>query len=105
MGSGPVPASKKALLNAGLKVEDIDFWEINEAFAIVPLYAIKLLNINPNKVNIKGGAIALGHPLGMTGVRLVGTIARMLNNEGGTYGLATACVGGGQGVATILEKV
>ena len=105
MGSGPVPASKKALLNAGLKVENINFWEINEAFAIVPLYAIKLLNINPDQVNLKGGAIALGHPLGMTGVRLVGTMARILKNEGGTYGLATACVGGGQGVAAILEKI
>jgi acetyl-CoA C-acetyltransferase len=105
MGQGPVPSSKKALENAGLSVEDIDFWEINEAFAIVPLYAIKLLNIPEEKVNVKGGAIALGHPLGMTGVRLVGTLARILQVEGGKLGLATACVGGGQGVATIIERI
>ncbi|MFX1393039.1 MAG: acetyl-CoA C-acetyltransferase [Promethearchaeota archaeon] len=105
MGSGPVPASKKALQKAGLQVSDIDFWEINEAFAIVPLYASKVLNIPHEKINIKGGAIALGHPLGATGVRLVGTLARILQNKNGTYGLATACVGGGQGVATIIEKI
>lgn len=105
MGSGPVPASKKALKSAGLEVGDIDYWEINEAFAIVPLYAMKVLGINHEKVNIKGGAIALGHPLGMTGVRLVGTIARILQIEGGKLGLATACIGGGQGIATILEKI
>ncbi|TFG25351.1 MAG: acetyl-CoA C-acetyltransferase [Promethearchaeota archaeon] len=105
MGQGPVPASKKALNQAGLSVEDIDFWEINEAFAIVPLYAIKILKIPDEIVNVKGGAIALGHPLGMTGVRLVGTLARILQIEGGKIGLATACVGGGQGVATIIEKI
>jgi len=105
MGQGPVPASKKVLARAGLNVDDIDFWEINEAFAIVPLYAIKMLNIDPNKVNIKGGAIALGHPLGLTGVRLVGTLARILNIEKGNLGLATACIGGGQGIATIIEKI
>ncbi len=105
MGQGPVPSSKKALKQAKLNVEDIDFWEINEAFAVVPLYAIKMLNISEEKVNVKGGAIALGHPLGMTGVRLVGTLARILQVEGGQLGLATACVGGGQGVATILEKI
>ena len=105
MGSGPVPASKKALAKAGLKVDNIDFWEINEAFAIVPLYAMKMLGIPAKKVNVKGGALALGHPLGMTGMRLVGTLARILNIENGKYGLATACVGGGQGVATVIEKI
>jgi len=105
MGQGPVPASKKALARAGLKGDDIDFWEINEAFAIVPLYAMKMLGISPEKVNVKGGAIALGHPLGLTGVRLVGTLARILQIENGKLGLATACIGGGQGVATIIEKV
>jgi acetyl-CoA C-acetyltransferase len=105
MGSGPVPASKKALQRGGLQVGDIDFWEINEAFAIVPLYASKVLNIPHEKINIKGGAIALGHPLGATGVRLIGTLARILQVEEGKYGLATACVGGGQGVATIIEKI
>ncbi len=105
MGTGPVPASKKALNRTGLNINDIDFWEINEAFAIVPLYAMKVLQIPEEKINVKGGAIALGHPLGMTGVRLVGTLARILQEKNGKYGLATACVGGGQGVATILERI
>jgi len=104
MGEGPVPASRKVLENAGLKVEDIDLWEINEAFAVVTLNAIKELNIDPDRVNIKGGAIALGHPLGVTGTRLVGTLGRILNLEGKRYGLATACIGGGQGSATIIER-
>jgi len=104
MGAGPVPASRKALAHAGLDVQDIDFWEINEAFAIVPLYAIKELAIDPARVNVKGGAVAIGHPLGASGTRLVGTLARILNVEGGRYGLATACIGGGQGAATILER-
>jgi acetyl-CoA C-acetyltransferase len=104
MGMGPVPASRKALKAAGMEVKDIDFWEINEAFAVVPLYAIKQLGIDPEKVNVKGGAVALGHPLGASGTRLVGTLARILNMEGGKYGLATPCVGGGQGVATIIKK-
>ncbi len=104
MGAGPVPASKKALASAGLQVKDIDYWEINEAFAIVPLYCIKELGINPDKVNVMGGALAIGHPLGATGVRLVGTLARILEKKGGRYGLANACVGGGQGVATIIER-
>lgn len=81
MGSGPVPASKKTLSNAGLKVDDIDFWEINEAFAIVPLYAKKILNIESKRLNINGGAIAIGHPLGATGARLVGTLARILKKK------------------------
>ncbi|HEY90541.1 MAG TPA: acetyl-CoA C-acetyltransferase [Dehalococcoidia bacterium] len=104
MGLGPVPASRKALKHAGLEVRDIDFWEINEAFAIVTLNAIKELGIDPDKVNVKGGAVAMGHPLGATGTRLVGTLARILNSEGGTYGLATPCCGGGQGVATIIKR-
>ncbi|MDH5374701.1 MAG: acetyl-CoA C-acetyltransferase [Candidatus Bathyarchaeota archaeon] len=104
MGKGPVPASKMALKHAGLSANDIDVWEINEAFAIVALWCMKELGINPEKVNVKGGAIAIGHPLGATGARLVGTIPRILEVEGEKYGLATACVGGGQGVATIIEK-
>jgi len=105
MGVGPIPASQMALKHAGLKVKDIDFWEINEAFCIVVLNAIKELGIDPDKVNVKGGATAIGHPLGASGTRLVGTLARILNVEGGRYGLATACIGGGQGAATILERV
>jgi acetyl-CoA acetyltransferase family protein len=104
MGEGPVPASRKVLENMGLKVQDIDLWEINEAFAVVTLNAIKELNIDPDRVNIKGGAIALGHPLGVTGTRLVGTLGRILNLESKRYGCATACIGGGQGSATIIER-
>ncbi len=104
MGVGPVPASRKALQAAGLQVKDIDYWEINEAFAVVPLYCIKELGIDPERVNVMGGGLAIGHPLGATGVRLVGTLARILKGKGGRYGLANACVGGGQGVATIIEK-
>jgi acetyl-CoA acetyltransferase family protein len=104
MGKGPVPSSRMALQHAGLKVQDIDFWEINEAFSIVTMYCIKELGIDPDKVNVKGGAVAIGHPLGATGTRLVGTLARILNLEKGKYGLANACVGGGQGAATILQR-
>jgi len=94
-----------ALKHAGMEVKDIDFWEINEAFAIVTINAIKELGIDPDKVNVKGGAVAIGHPLGATGTRLVGTLARILGVEGGRFGLATPCVGGGQGAATIIERI
>ena len=104
MGWGPVPSSKKALNRAGLTASDIDFWEINEAFSIVVLVCMRELGIKPEKVNVKGGAIAIGHPLGMSGTRLVGTLARILNVENGRYGLATLCVGGGQGAAIVLER-
>lgn len=104
MGAGPVPASRKALAKAGLEVKDIDYWEINEAFAIVPLYCIKELGLNQDRVNVMGGGLAIGHPLGATGIRLVGTLARILQGKSGRYGLANACVGGGQGVATIIER-
>jgi acetyl-CoA C-acetyltransferase len=104
MGAGPVPASRKALEKAGLQVKDIDYWEINEAFAIVVLNCAKELGIDPDRVNVMGGGLAIGHPLGATGIRLVGTLARILKAKGGRYGLANACVGGGQGVATIIEK-
>jgi acetyl-CoA acyltransferase len=104
MGAGPVPASKKALAKAGLQASDIDFWEINEAFCIVVLNCIKELGLDADKVNIMGGGTAIGHPLGATGVRLVGTLARILQEKGGRYGCANACVGGGQGVATIIER-
>ena len=105
MGRGPVPASLKALAHAGLKVDDIDFWEINEAFSIVVLKAMDKLHIPEEKVNIKGGAIAIGHPLGATMIRLTGTLARILKEKKAKYGLATACIGGGQGIATIIENV
>jgi acetyl-CoA C-acetyltransferase len=104
MGHGPVPASIKALDKLGLKPTDVDFWEINEAFAIVALNCIKELGLNPETVNVMGGGLAIGHALGATGNRLVGTLARILNAKGGRYGCATACVGGGQGVATVIER-
>ena len=104
MGAGPIPASKKALEKAGLQVKDIDFWEINEAFAVVALNCIKELGIDRERVNVMGGGLAIGHPLGATGARLVGTLARILKTKGARYGLANACVGGGQGVATIIER-
>jgi acetyl-CoA C-acetyltransferase len=104
MGAGPVPASRKALDKAGLKAGDIDFWEINEAFAIVALNCIKELGLNPDKVNVMGGGVAIGHALGATGIRLVGTLARILEAKGGRYGCSNACVGGGQGVATVIER-
>ncbi len=104
MGHGPVPASQRALKAAGLKASDIDYWEINEAFCIVALNCIKQLGLDPERVNVHGGGTALGHPLGATGARLVGTLARILNQEGARYGCANACVGGGQGVATIIER-
>jgi len=105
MGKGPVPASKKVLEKAGLKAKDVDFWEINEAFAIVPLYAIKELGLDPERVNIKGGAIAIGHPLGASGARITTTLIRAMIDRGATLGLATMCVGHGQGIAAIYERV
>jgi len=104
MGHGPVPASQKALSNAGLAAADIDFWEINEAFCIVVLNCMKALNIQSERVNVMGGGTALGHPLGASGIRLVGTLARILEAKQGRFGCANACCGGGQGVATIIER-
>ncbi|MBX3437470.1 MAG: acetyl-CoA C-acetyltransferase, partial [Planctomycetaceae bacterium] len=104
MGAGPVPSSLRALESAGLAAADIDFWEINEAFSVVVLYAIQELGIDPAKVNVKGGGIAIGHPLGASGGRLVGTLARILEQENGRFGCATMCCGGGQGVAMIIER-
>jgi len=104
MGKGPVPATQKALKTAGLKISDIDYFEINEAFSIVALNAIKELSINIDRVNIHGGALAIGHPLGASGVRLIGTLARILKQEGGTYGCANMCVGWGQGSACVIKK-
>ncbi len=104
MGTGPVPASRKALKMAGLEVKDIDYWEINEAFSIVALNAIRELGINPELVNVMGGGLAIGHPMGVSGVRITGTLARILSRKEGRYGVATMCCGGGQGVATVIER-
>jgi acetyl-CoA C-acetyltransferase len=105
MGEGPVPATRLALKHAGLKVKDMAFWEINEAFTVVVLYAAKALGIDLEKINVKGGATAIGHPLGSTGVRITGTLARILELEDAKYGCATLCGGGGQGGTTIIERV
>ena len=105
MGIGPVPASRKALERAGLSVADIDIAEVNEAFASQCLACIGDLGLDEAQVNLDGGAIALGHPLGATGARIVGKAAALLKREGATYALATQCIGGGQGIATVLEAV
>jgi acetyl-CoA acetyltransferase family protein len=105
MGSGPVPASRMALKKAGLKLDDIDLIEVNEAFAAQYLGVEKELGLNREKVNVNGGAIALGHPLGATGTRLVITLLHELRRRGKKYGLATACIGGGQGIAVIVEAL
>ncbi|MFX0037148.1 MAG: acetyl-CoA C-acyltransferase [Candidatus Hermodarchaeota archaeon] len=105
MGRGPVPASQMALKLAGLSAEDIDYWEINEAFCIVTLNCMKALKIPEEKVNVMGGSTAIGHPLGSTMVRLTGTLARILKDKGGKYGIANACIGGGQGIAVLLENI
>ena len=105
MGLGPINASKKALQRASLKIEDIDIIELNEAFASQSLACIKELNMNENKVNVHGGAIALGHPLGATGSRITGKTASLLKKNDKKYGLATQCIGLGQGIATVLENI
>ena len=104
MGKGPVPASRKALANGGLGVDEVDLWEVNEAFAVVVLYAIKELRLDPSRVNVHGGAIAIGHPLGASGARLVGTLARQLQQTGKEYGMATLCIGGGQGFSILMQR-
>ena len=105
MGSGPVPSSRLALKKAGLKLDDIDLVEVNEAFAGQYLAVEKELGLDRNKVNVNGGAIALGHPLGATGTRLVITLLHELRRRKAKYGLATACIGGGQGIAMIVENL
>ncbi|HMC67310.1 MAG TPA: acetyl-CoA C-acyltransferase FadA [Gemmataceae bacterium] len=105
MGIGPVPATHKALERAGLKLEDIDLIEINEAFAAQTLAVIKLLKADPENVNVRGGAIAIGHPLGASGARIATTLIHALHARKAKFGLATMCIGAGQGIATIFEAV
>jgi acetyl-CoA C-acetyltransferase len=105
MLTAPAPASRRALEKAGMTVGDIDLWEINEAFAVVPLQTIRSLGIDPAKVNVNGGAIALGHPLGATGAILLGTALDELERRDLSTALITLCIGGGQGIATIIERV
>ncbi|VVM44145.1 Putative acyltransferase [Pseudomonas fluorescens] len=105
MLTGPAPATRKALAKAGLRVEDIDLFEVNEAFASVVLKFIKDMAIDPDKVNVNGGSIAMGHPLGATGCAILGTLLDELESRRLRYGLATLCVGGGMGIATIIERL
>ncbi|MBL6933726.1 MAG: thiolase family protein [Rhodospirillales bacterium] len=105
MGIGPVGSSRKALKRAGITVDDLDVIELNEAFASQSLASIHDLQLDVAKINIDGGAIALGHPLGATGARITGKAAQILKRQGGRYALATQCIGGGQGIATVLESV
>ena len=105
MGLGPVPATRKALALAGLSLSDIDLVELNEAFAAQSLGVIRQLGLDEAKVNVNGGAIALGHPLGCSGARILTTLLYAMRDRGARYGLATLCVGVGQGVSTIVEAV
>jgi acetyl-CoA C-acetyltransferase len=105
MLTGPAPASRKALQKAGLTVEDLDLVEINEAFAAVVLRFVRDMGLDMERVNVNGGAIAMGHPLGATGAMILGTLIDELHRTGGRYGLATLCVGGGMGIATVVEAI
>lgn len=104
MGIGPIPATRKALARAGLSAADLDVIELNEAFSSQALACIRDLGLDPAKVNLDGGGLAIGHPLGATGARITGKAAALLAREKGRYALATQCIGGGQGIATILER-
>ena len=105
MLTGPTPATKKVLAAAGLKPEDIDVWELNEAFASVVMKWMKDFNLDIEQVNVNGGAIAMGHPIGATGAMITGTVMDELDRIGGRYGLITLCIGGGMGIATIIERI
>jgi len=105
MLTGPAPASEKALRAAGMTARDVDLWEINEAFAAVVLQTTRKLGIDPDRVNVNGGAIALGHPLGATGAMLLGTAIDELERADKQIALVTMCIGGGQGIATVVERV
>ena len=104
MGIGPVPAVQKLLTRAGIAVADLDLVELNEAFASQSLAVVRELGLDPARVNVNGGAIAIGHPLGMSGARLVVTLLHELRRRNGRYGLATLCIGVGQGQAALFER-
>ena len=105
MGIGPVPASEKALGRAGIGVDDLDLVELNEAFASQSLASLRLLDLDPNVVNVNGGAIAIGHPLGASGARILVTLVHEMTRRGSRYGMATMCIGVGQGISTVIERV
>ncbi len=105
MGTGPVPATQKALKRAGMKLSDVDLIEINEAFAAQTLACVRMLGIDEEKLNVRGGAIAIGHPLGASGARIATTLIHAMIDRDATVGLATMCIGVGQGIATIFQRV
>jgi acetyl-CoA acetyltransferase len=105
MGLGPIPAIRKVLARAGLNIADIDLFELNEAFAAQSIPCIRELGIDPAKVNVNGGSIAIGHPLGSTGARITATLVHEMKRRGSRYGLASLCIGVGQGIATVFERV
>jgi len=105
MGLGPIEATRKALANAGMTIDDIDLYEINEAFAVQVVGSARELGMDLDRLNISGGAIALGHPFGMTGARITATLLNNLTTQDKTFGLETMCVGGGQGMAMIIERL
>jgi len=105
MLEGPIPVTRKVLPKAGLEIDDIDLWEINEAFASVPIATTNTLGIDPARVNVNGGAIALGHPLGAAGARLMTTLLNEMEKRKVRYGLSTLCIGFGQGIATVIERL
>jgi acetyl-CoA acetyltransferase len=104
MGIGPIYAVPKLLKRAGVKMDDIDVWELNEAFAVQVVYCRDYLKIDPEKLNVNGGSIAIGHPFGMTGSRMVGTMANEMERRKARFGVVTMCVGGGQGAAGLFER-
>jgi acetyl-CoA acetyltransferase family protein len=104
MGVGPVPATKKALERAGLQIKDIGLVELNEAFAVQSLAVLNELKIDPERVNVRGGAIALGHPIGASGARVLVTLLHAMEDTGRRYGVAGLCIGGGQGIAAVVER-
>jgi acetyl-CoA acetyltransferase family protein len=105
MGIGPVPASEKALARAGLTIDEMSLVEINEAFAAQSVASMRLLDLDLERVNVNGGAIAIGHPLGASGARILTTLTHELRRRKGRYGLATMCIGVGQGISTVIERV
>jgi acetyl-CoA C-acetyltransferase len=104
MGMGPVCATRKAIERAGISLDEIDFVELNEAFASQSIAVKRELGLNLDRVNVNGGAIALGHPIGASGTRILVTLLHELKRSNGTYGLATLCIGGGQGIAMVIER-
>ena len=104
MGTGPIPATNKALEKAGLTMDDIEVIELNEAFSAQALYVIQEGGWDPDKINLNGGAIAIGHPLGCSGARIIGTLINVMEQQNKQMGLATMCIGTGQGIATVIKR-